>query len=163
MSCEKMFERHQSAWLSAFNHAFLRECKHGTISKQQFDAWLAQDYLFVREFTRLAATLLTRAPYADFDVLLGGLVALRDELSWFQVCLDAIHDLLTICLLDLKPALACRIKLRTEASTLMPGHKKLMPISASLCATRHFSRMQCRLWYSGALSKHTTRYKCDQQ
>lgn len=158
MSCEKMFERHQSAWLSAFNHAFLRDCKHGTISKKQFDAWLAQDYMFVREFTRLAATLLTRAPYADFDVLLGGLVALRDELSWFQVCLDGIHDLLTICILDLNQR---RIKLRNEASTLMPGHKKLMPISASSCATQHFSRMQCRLWSSGALSKHITRYKGD--
>ena len=54
-----------------------------------------QDYLFVREFTRFAATLLTCAPYTDFDVLLGGLVALKDELSWFQVRVESVHGLLT--------------------------------------------------------------------
>lgn len=85
MSCADMFRKHENAWLLAFDHDFLHECKTGTIGKTQFDAWLVQDYLFVREFTRLAATLLTKAPHSDFDVLLGGLEALRSELSWFQV------------------------------------------------------------------------------
>ena len=85
MSCADMFRKHENAWLLAFDHDFLHDCKNGTIGKAQFDAWLVQDYLFVREFTRLAATLLTKAPHADFDVLLGGLEALRSELTWFQV------------------------------------------------------------------------------
>ena len=71
--------------MTAFDHGFLRECKEGTISTQQFHTWLAQDYHFALEFTRLAAALLTAAPYTDFDLLLGGLQALKSELTWFQV------------------------------------------------------------------------------
>lgn len=89
MSCDQMFRKHETAWLSAYNNNFLRERKGGTISKERFDTWLVQDYLFVQEFTTLAAALLTNAPYTDFDVLLGGLEALRSELSWFQVQSDS--------------------------------------------------------------------------
>ena len=46
---------------------------------------VVQDYLFVREFVRFAALLLSKAPPEHFDVLLGGLAALKDELAWFQV------------------------------------------------------------------------------
>jgi hypothetical protein len=44
-----------------------------------------QDYLFVRELVRFAALLLSKAPPEHFEVLLGGLAALKDELNWFQV------------------------------------------------------------------------------
>lgn len=85
MSCETCFRQHQRAWDAALQHPFLKACQQGTITKPQFDTWLVQDYLFVKEFTRLAANLLTVAPHSDFDGLLGGLEALRDELRWFQV------------------------------------------------------------------------------
>lgn len=44
-----------------------------------------QDFFFAREFTRFAALALSKAPPEHFDVLLGGLAALQDELRWFQV------------------------------------------------------------------------------
>jgi thiaminase/transcriptional activator TenA len=44
-----------------------------------------QDFYFVREFARFGAALLAKAPHEAFDLLLGGLAALQDELRWFQV------------------------------------------------------------------------------
>ena len=85
LTCADCFHAHKQAWLAAFDHDFLLECKKGTISTKQFDTWLAQDYHFAKEFTRLAAALLTSAPYHDFELLLGGLDAMRSELTWFQV------------------------------------------------------------------------------
>ena len=85
MSCEACLRQHRHAWDLAVQHSFLNSCQQGTINRSQFNTWLVQDYLFVKEFTRLAANLLTVAPYCDYEVLLGGLEALRDELKWFQV------------------------------------------------------------------------------
>ena len=44
-----------------------------------------QDFYFVREFARFGAALLAKAPHEAFDLLLGGMAALQDELRWFQV------------------------------------------------------------------------------
>ena len=85
MSCKVCFLKHKLAWDAALQHPFLGCCQRNSIAKSQFDTWLVQDYLFVREFARLAANLVTVAPYSDFDGLLGGLEALKDELRWFQV------------------------------------------------------------------------------
>jgi len=85
LSCADCYLQHEQAWDLALHHVFLNDCKHDNIRKSQFDTWLVQDFLFVREFTRLAANLLSVAPYSDFDVLLGGLVALKSELTWFEV------------------------------------------------------------------------------
>lgn len=84
MSCAECFRQHEHTWDLALKHRFLFDCQHATIRRSQFDTWLVQDYLFVREFTRLAAVLLSKAPYSDFDVILGGIVALKSELTWFQ-------------------------------------------------------------------------------
>lgn len=85
MSCGACLRQHKGAWDAAVQHSFLKSCQQDTIKRSQLNTWLVQDYLFVREFTRLAANLLTVAPYCDYEVLLGGLEALRDELKWFQV------------------------------------------------------------------------------
>lgn len=84
ISCEQLIARHATAWEEATRHPFLEGCRTGRISDGQFVTWLVQDYLFVVEFTRFAARVLTTAPVAHFDVLLNGLTALRDELSWFR-------------------------------------------------------------------------------
>lgn len=65
-------------------HPFLTQCQTGAIQPRQFDTWLVQDYLFVIEFTRMASRLLAAAPVSHFDVLLSGMVALKDELNWFR-------------------------------------------------------------------------------
>jgi thiaminase/transcriptional activator TenA len=49
-----------------------------------FDIWLAQDYRFVADLLRFQARLLGRTPRATQHVLAGGLVALVDELAWFE-------------------------------------------------------------------------------
>lgn len=84
LTCAQLLKTHTTAWKSATVHPFLQACQQGTIAPQQFDTWLVQDYLFVLEFTRMAARLLAIAPVDHFDTLLGGMVALKDELLWFQ-------------------------------------------------------------------------------
>ncbi len=84
LTCKQLLKNHQLAWNEATVHPFLEACKQGTIKAEQFNTWLVQDYLFVLEFTRLAARVLAAAPPEHFDVLLGGLNALKDELLWFK-------------------------------------------------------------------------------
>ena len=83
LTCQKLLQNHSQAWEQATAHPFLEQCKLGTIQPSQFNTWLVQDYLFVVEFTRMAARLLAIAPRHHFDTLLDGLAALKDELNWF--------------------------------------------------------------------------------
>jgi thiaminase len=84
VTCDQFIARHAKAWEEATHHPFLEGCRTGTINHGQFETWLIQDYLFVVEFTRFAAHTLAGAPATHFDVLINGLAALRDELSWFR-------------------------------------------------------------------------------
>lgn len=84
LTCSVLLSSHADQWQAATVHPFLQQCQQGTIKPQQFNTWLVQDYLFVLEFTRTAARLLAAAPPAHFDTLLGGMVAIKDELLWFQ-------------------------------------------------------------------------------
>ena len=84
LTCQKLLQNHPQAWKGATVHPFLEQCKLGTIQPRQFNTWLLQDYLFVVEFTRMAARLMAIAPSHHFDILLDGLTALKDELNWFK-------------------------------------------------------------------------------
>ena len=84
LTCKQFLENHPQAWREATVHPFLEQCRLGTIQQQQFNTWLVQDYLFVVDFTRMVGRLLHTAPVDHFDVILGGLSALKDELSWFK-------------------------------------------------------------------------------
>ncbi len=84
LTCYHLQQTHPQAWKNATVHPFLDQCKAGTIQPIQFNTWLVQDYLFVTDFTRMAARLLAAAPVEDFDVLLAGFAALKDELLWFR-------------------------------------------------------------------------------
>ncbi|MFE4106749.1 thiaminase II/PqqC family protein [Almyronema epifaneia] len=84
LTCQQLLQQHDEAWQAATVHPFLVQCQHGTIQANQFNTWLVQDFLFVNEFTRMAARLLASAPYAHFDTLLNGLAALQAELTWFE-------------------------------------------------------------------------------
>lgn len=83
-TCSLLLKTHPQAWQKATVHPFLTSCKEGTIQPSQFNTWLVQDFLFVQDFTRMVGRALAAAPNADLDILLGGLVALKDELLWFQ-------------------------------------------------------------------------------
>lgn len=83
-TCAALLSRHREAWGRAVEHPFLQECKAGTIGENQFDAWLVQEFKFAAAFTRFHAHALTKAPFTHFDLLLGGMGALKEELLWFQ-------------------------------------------------------------------------------
>lgn len=83
--CNQLLQRHSDAWKAATVHPFLTSCRDGTIRPDQFNTWLVQDYLFVKDFTRFVGRVLAAAPDAHTDTILGGLAALKDELLWFQV------------------------------------------------------------------------------
>lgn len=84
LTCQQLLETHQLLWQTAIVHPFLTQCRTGEILPRQFNTWLVQDYLFVVEFTRMAAHLLATAPVHHFDTLLSGLTALKNELEWFR-------------------------------------------------------------------------------
>ncbi|KAH9321371.1 hypothetical protein KI387_016010, partial [Taxus chinensis] len=47
----------------------------------------SQDYIFVREFVRFLASVLLKTPKnstKDIDIILGGFVALEQEIAWFR-------------------------------------------------------------------------------
>lgn len=84
LTCKQLLQNHAQAWHEATVHPFLEQCKLGTIQPEQFNTWLVQDYLFVVDFTRMVGRALASAPPHHFDVILGGLIALKDELNWFK-------------------------------------------------------------------------------
>ncbi|MDQ6669386.1 MAG: TenA family transcriptional regulator [Chloroflexota bacterium] len=84
LAAASLLDRFASEWQAATHHAFLDAVADGSLPIQRFNAWLAQDYLFVADLLAFQAGLLARAPRAAQAVLAGGLVALEDELSWFE-------------------------------------------------------------------------------
>eukprot|EP00775_Hariotina_reticulata_P002683 gene2683-2984_t len=75
----------EEKWAQAtVGHEFIRACISGSIKREQFDRWLVQDYLYVRGFTAFAGAVLASAPDKHQEVLISGIAALTDELSWFQ-------------------------------------------------------------------------------
>lgn len=72
------------AWRRATRHPFLEGVRRGTLRKGTFEAWLAQDNLFVGDLLWFQARLLARAPRYAQRVLAEGALALVDELAWFD-------------------------------------------------------------------------------
>lgn len=84
MPVADLLSRHPDAWRGATRHPFLDAVREGTIPVAAFDTWLVQDARFVADLLRFQARLLARAPRPAQAVLAGGLVALVDELAWFE-------------------------------------------------------------------------------
>ena len=84
MRAAGLVQQHPEAWRGATHHPFLDSLREGTLPPQAFEAWLAQDYLFVGDLLPFQARLLARAPRSAQAVLSGGLVALVDESNWFE-------------------------------------------------------------------------------
>ena len=79
-----LLSRSPDAWRAATRHPFLDAVRDGTVPVAAFDAWLVQDARFVADLLRFQARVLARAPRPAQAVLAGGLVALVDELAWFE-------------------------------------------------------------------------------
>jgi formylaminopyrimidine deformylase / aminopyrimidine aminohydrolase len=84
-----LLQRHPGAWVRATRPAFLAGVRDGTLPEAAFNVWLAQDYLFVADLLRFQARLLSRAPRSAQAELASGLMALVDELAWFEERADA--------------------------------------------------------------------------
>jgi thiaminase len=77
-------QRCPDRWRRATEHEFLDAVRDGTLPEAAFDRWLTQDYRFVALLLRFQARLLARSPRPAQAVLAGGVVALVDELAWFE-------------------------------------------------------------------------------
>lgn len=84
MNPEELLERHRALWERATRHPFLRGVREGTLPEEAFRRWLVQDYHFVRGLLRAQAYVLAGSNRPDQRVLASGLVALVDELDWFE-------------------------------------------------------------------------------
>jgi formylaminopyrimidine deformylase / aminopyrimidine aminohydrolase len=84
MRAMDLLERNPMVWQEAIRHPFLEAVSEGSFPAGAFEAWLAQDYLFVGEALVFQARLLARAPRPAQAVLAGGLVAIEAELGWFE-------------------------------------------------------------------------------
>jgi thiaminase/transcriptional activator TenA len=80
----ELLQRHARAWRGATDHPFLAAVREGHVPTGAFDTWLVQDARFVADLLRFQARLLARAPRPAQAVLAGGLVALVEELAWFE-------------------------------------------------------------------------------
>lgn len=81
--------QHRLMYDRATRHPFILSIRDGTVDVAAFKRWLGQDYIFVREFVPFLASVLLKAwkesdDNADVEVILGGVAALNDELSWFK-------------------------------------------------------------------------------
>lgn len=81
----KLLKKAEKEWKRSISHPFLIEVGNGTIKREIFDFWVAQDYVFVREAIRfLGALQLTSPDYKISLVLADSVVALRNELEMFE-------------------------------------------------------------------------------
>lgn len=84
MTPQTLLDRHPDLWERATRHPFLDGVRQGTLPEAAFRRWLVQDYHFVRGLLQAQACVLAAAPRPDQRVLASGLVALVDELDWFE-------------------------------------------------------------------------------
>lgn len=84
MKTNDLIEAHGELWNDATEHPFLDGVREGTLPDGAFEEWLAQDYLFVLSGLVFQSRLVPRSPRADQNLIIGGLVALEDELGWFE-------------------------------------------------------------------------------
>ncbi len=84
MRTEEFIERHPEAWREATRQPFLDGVREGTLPIEAFETWLVQDYLFVDDLRVFQSRLLARSPRVAQAAIAGGLVALVEELDWFE-------------------------------------------------------------------------------
>ncbi|KAE8717679.1 putative bifunctional TENA-E protein [Hibiscus syriacus] len=87
---ETWLRKHRLLYVGSTRHSFIHAIRDGNIDISAFKTWLGQDYIFVRAFVPFVASVLTKAWKGSNDrdngveVILGGVSALNDEISWFK-------------------------------------------------------------------------------
>lgn len=84
MKARRLIERYPEVWSEATRHPFLDGVREGRLPGGTFETWLVQDYLFVSDLLVFQSRLLARSPRPAQAIIAGGLVALVDELGWFE-------------------------------------------------------------------------------
>lgn len=84
MRPQTLLVRYRALWDSATRHPFLEGVRTGILPEPAFRRWLVQDYHFVRGLLTSQAYVLAAAPRPDQRVVASGLLALVDELDWFE-------------------------------------------------------------------------------
>lgn len=82
--CHDQLERLRPLWDRMLRHPFLLETRDGTIAREAFATWMAQDHLFVEAAVPFLGTLLGRAPREHREPLSGAIAALLRELELFR-------------------------------------------------------------------------------
>ena len=102
MNTERLIAAHAEQWREATRHPFLDGVRDGSLPSPALDRWLVQDAHYVDALVRFQCAVLARAPRADQLLLAQGLLALAEELRWFdglatQRSLDLRAPLLPAC------------------------------------------------------------------
>ncbi|MGB9606856.1 MAG: TenA family transcriptional regulator, partial [Bryobacteraceae bacterium] len=84
-SDSELIRRAGDLWKQATDSSFLQAIAAGSLPEDAFRRWLCQDYLFALGLTSFQAVALAKAPRDAHRVLIGGLVALDNELEWFEM------------------------------------------------------------------------------
>ena len=71
-------------WTEATTARFLDAVREGSLPNRALDRWLVQDRIFASELYRFQAILLAKVPEEARRPVLGGLIALDAELTWFE-------------------------------------------------------------------------------
>ncbi|KAJ8767341.1 hypothetical protein K2173_017385 [Erythroxylum novogranatense] len=85
----KWLKKHLHLYVAATRHNFVLSIRDGSVDLSNFKKWLAQDYIFVREFVPFVASVMIKASKTsddknDMEAILGGLTSLNDEIDWFK-------------------------------------------------------------------------------
>ena len=99
---EALITANENLWHDATHHPFLNQIQRGTLASEAFATWLVQDYHFASHLLASQSLMLSHAPRTDQALLIGGLVALESELTWFETNakarnLDLTQPLLPTC------------------------------------------------------------------
>jgi thiaminase/transcriptional activator TenA len=73
----------ENLWEEATTARFLTAIGDGSLPDEALDRWLVQDRIFASELFRFQSILLGKVPESARRPVLGGLVAIDAELSWF--------------------------------------------------------------------------------
>jgi thiaminase len=81
---EQLMRTVEPQWQAMLQHPFLRQTADGSLPAGRFEAWLRQDYLFVREDVGFIGSLLARSPVHLRRMLGEFIPALHQEMDLFE-------------------------------------------------------------------------------
>ncbi len=74
----------QPQWTTMLAHPFLHQTAAGTLAPGRFEAWLRQDYVFVRKEIGVIGSLIAKAPLEHHRLIGNFIPALYTELDMFE-------------------------------------------------------------------------------